>query len=240
MMSMIKRVITYHKVMTLLWVVCMIVGFALISHATIVPVIATNRSNRATSAAVAEYLRQVAELTQDEIDTQFYRAERHNQMLNCVYNFRPILFGELADIPQDYTQILNIGGTMARLVIPAISVDLPILHGTTQETMARGVGHLEGSSLPIGGYGTHSALTTHSGKPTATLFNRLEEIQEGDIFIIYVLDRRLTYEVDRITVIEPNEVWHLRVDPDEDLVTLITCTPIQVNTHRLLVRGRRV
>ena len=102
-----------------------------------------------------------------------------------------------------------------------------------------GVGHLEGTAFPIGGEGTHSVLMTHSGKHHAVLFNRLHELNHGDRFVIYVLDRRLEYEVDSITAILPNETDHLRVEPGADIVTLITCTPINVNTHRLLVRGVR-
>ena len=103
-----------------------------------------------------------------------------------------------------------------------------------------GVGHLEGTAFPIGGDNTHSVLMTHSGKRTARLFSRLHEMDYGDRFVIYVLDRRLVYEVDRITIILPCEIDHLRVQPGEDFVTLITCTPVHVNTHRLLVRGIRV
>ena len=188
-------------------------------------------------AAARTYYQEASQLPQDEIDQHFRRAYEHNEHLR---NLGSQWFGAIAPIPADYTYILNVNGVMARLLIPSIAVDLPVLHTTTPETLARGVGHLEGSSFPIGGYGTHTALTTHSGIPNARLFNRLHELVIGDYFYIYVLNRRLVYRVDSITTILPNEIEALRIDPDADLVTLITCTPITVNTHRLLVRGARV
>ena len=149
-------------------------------------------------------------------------------------------FGHPDVLPDNYEQILNIGGIMARLEIPQIEADLPLLHGTQPEVLARGVGHLEGSSLPIGGYGTHAVFTAHSGMPHARFFSRLHELEIGDNFYVTTLGKRMVYQVDYIKVILPNETWHLNIQPGKDLVTLITCTPIHVNTHRLLVRGVRV
>lgn len=132
------------------------------------------------------------------------------------------------------------GDVMARVQIPAIDVDLPIYHGTEDEVLKRGVGHLYGSSLPVGGAGTHSVLTAHSGLPSATLFTNLNKVEVGDAFSVTVLGETLYYEVDQIVVVEPDVGDELRQIPGEDHVTLITCTPTGVNTHRLLVRGVRV
>ena len=192
-------------------------------------------------AAARTYYTQAQELSQEEIDNHFNRAYEHNRFLYGISKSHPytLLITCRAIVPEDYKDILNVGGVMARLQIPVIGADLPVLHGTDPETMLNGVVHIEGTSFPIGGMGTHSALTAHSGMHNVTLFSRLNEMDIGDVFIISVLDRRLVYVVDYIRVIMPHEISYLRIVPEADLVTLITCTPITVNTHRLLVRGVR-
>ncbi|MFT4259715.1 class C sortase [Microbacterium sp.] len=132
------------------------------------------------------------------------------------------------------------GEVMARITIPDIDVDLPILHGTDDLTLSRGVGHLFGSSLPVGGEGTHSVLTAHTAFVDAMMFDRLTEVQVGDVFFIDVFDERLAYQVDQTQAVLPEEIDDLQLVPGEDYVTLITCTPPAVNTHRLLVRGARI
>lgn len=128
---------------------------------------------------------------------------------------------------------------IGRVIIPKISVDLPIRHGTNDFSLDDGVGHLYGTSLPIGGKGTNSVLAAHRGLPTAMLFTRLDELRKGDIFYLSVLGTTMAYKVDAIWVVKPNDVSHFRIDPDRDRVTLLTCTPYGVNTERLLVRGTR-
>lgn len=132
------------------------------------------------------------------------------------------------------------GGVMARVQIPAIGVDLPVFHGTDENTLASGVGHLFGSALPVGGTGTHSVLTTHSGLVDATLFTHLEKLAEGDVFSVTVLDEQLHYQVREVSAVEPGDTLALRPEPGRDYLTLVTCTPIGVNSHRLLVRGERI
>lgn len=141
-----------------------------------------------------------------------------------------------------YLSLLNFGGDglIGYIRIPRISISLPIYHTTTEAVLARGVGHLEGSALPVGGAGTHSVLSAHRGLPSAALFTDLNLLTEGDHFYIYVLDRTLAYEVDRILEVEPEHTEDLDAVAGEDYVTLVTCTPYGVNTHRLLVRGHRV
>lgn len=131
-------------------------------------------------------------------------------------------------------------GVMGFLTIPRISVSLPIYHGTAPETLERGVGHLQGSALPVGGADTHCVLSAHRGLPSASLFTDLDLLRCGDHFYLHILDRVLAYEVDSILTVEPTRTEELNVLPGQDLVTLVTCTPYGVNTHRLLVRGRRV
>ena len=132
------------------------------------------------------------------------------------------------------------GAPMARIRIPSIDVDLPIYHGTDDATLARGIGHLYGSGLPVGGPSTHAVLTGHSGLPNATLFTHLDEVRKGDLFFIDVAGEELAYRVDQIKVVKPDDGEDLRQVPGHDYVTLLTCTPTGVNTHRLLVRGERV
>lgn len=141
-----------------------------------------------------------------------------------------------------YLSLLNFGGDglIGYIRIPRISVSLPIYHTTAEAVLARGVGHLEGSALPVGGAGTHSVLSAHRGLPSAALFTDLNLLEVGDHFYIYVLDRTLAYEVDQVLEVEPEHTEDLDAVAGEDYVTLVTCTPYGVNTHRLLVRGHRV
>ncbi|MEW6886991.1 class C sortase [Trueperella pyogenes] len=141
-----------------------------------------------------------------------------------------------------YHDLLNTGdnGLMARVQIPTIDVDLPVYHGTDDETLLKGVGHLQGTSLPVGGQGTRTVLTAHRGLATATMFTDLDKVKEGDIFTIAVLNRVYAYRVFETRVIAPDETEVLTADPARDLATLITCTPLGINTHRIAVTGERV
>lgn len=142
----------------------------------------------------------------------------------------------------DYWEMLNASPThtMARLRIPAIDLDLPVYHGTTEQTLLRGIGHLEGTSLPVGGKGTRSVLTGHRGLANATMFTNLDKVGEGDRFSVELLGEVLTYETKSVVVVEPDETEEIRPVPGEDLMTLVTCTPLGLNTHRILVTGERV
>ena len=148
-----------------------------------------------------------------------------------------------ADEPDpEYMAALNIAGdgVMGSVEIPKIDISLPICHTTTEEVLEQAAGHLEGSSLPIGGESTHTVITAHRGLPSAALFTDLDRLEKGDHFLIHVLDETLCYEVDKILTVEPDETDVLAVEEGEDLATLVTCTPYGVNTHRLMVRGHRV
>lgn len=142
----------------------------------------------------------------------------------------------------EYLNILNVrdNGMMGYLQIPKIDVKIPIYHGTSDEVLQKGAGHVEGSSFPVGGDTTHAVLSAHSGLPSARLFTDLNQLQKGDMFYIYILDQVFAYKVDQVLVVEPSNVEALQLQKGEDYVTLVTCTPYAINTHRLLVRGTRV
>lgn len=129
---------------------------------------------------------------------------------------------------------------MGYVEVPKINIKIPIFHTTSEEVLSKGAGHLEGSSLPVGGENTHSVISAHRGLPSASLFTDLDQLEDGDHFLIRVLDQTLCYEVDQIHIVEPENTSDLAVEPGQDLVTLLTCTPYAVNTKRLLVRGHRV
>lgn len=150
--------------------------------------------------------------------------------------------GASSDDSYVYEEILNATGTsfMGRLRYEDLAIDLPVYHGTSEDTLKRGVGHLEGTSLPVGGVGTRSVLTAHRGLPDATLFNDLDQAEVGDTFTVSVLDDVLAYEVVDVEVVEPDETQAILAVPDRDLVTLVTCTPLGINSHRILVTAERV
>ncbi|RSX50005.1 class C sortase [Bifidobacterium callimiconis] len=148
--------------------------------------------------------------------------------------------GEKSAADADYNRLVNIGdGIMGSLTIPSINATMPIYHGTSNEALSSGAGHLYGTSLPVGGTDSHAVLTAHRGLVTADLFTRLDEVRTGDTFAIHVLGNTLNYRVDRISVVDPDDVSQLKITPGEDRVTLVTCTPYGVNTHRLLVSAIR-
>ncbi len=187
--------------------------------------------------AIAGYVEQVADLTPERYKNMWDEAVRYNEELpDDGSRFVP-------DEEDDayYRQILDVTGTgiMGYVQIPSIHVDLPIYHGTESTVLQIAIGHIEGSSLPVGGMGTHCAISGHTGLPSARLFNDIDKLKKGDVFYLQVLDQTLTYEVDQIKVVLPDELDDLAMNPEEDLCTLVTCTPYGLNTHRLLVRGHR-
>jgi len=205
------------------------------------PDVASWWNGRLQRGMVMDYNEEVRRLTYEHIDAQFRRAAEVNADLATLPNAAPLLVAHLATVPDDYMDILYVGGVMARVEIPVIGVNMPVFHTTSTRALDRGIGHLEGTAFPIGGYSTHSVLTAHTGLANARMFSDLEgSVTYGDQFFIDIMGRRLAYEVDQIMIILPHEVESLRVVPGQDLVTLMTCTPYAINSHRLLVRGRRI
>ena len=170
-------------------------------------------------------------------------AQKYNQML-AKENLQLVdAFSQEERKPDStYNHILNMeeSGVMGALEIPKISLYLPIFHGTSQETLEKGIGHMEGSSIPIGGKDTHAVLTGHRGLPSAELFSNLDQLQRNDEFYIHILGKTLAYKVFNVETVLPEETGHLAIAKDQDRVTLVTCTPYGINTHRLLVHAKRV
>ena len=189
---------------------------------------------------IQEYEEKLAAEDEGFYEAEWQKAREYNDNLAGDPVRDPFVPGTGYALPDNYLDCLNIGGVMGYIAIPKIRVRLPIYHGTSEEVLQKGVGHIESTALPIGGDFTHAILTGHRGLPSAKLFTDLDQLKVGDRFYIYVLDEVLAYEVDEIHTVLPDELQNLQTVKGRDLLTLITCTPYAVNTHRLLVRGFRV
>lgn len=212
-----------------------IMGLAMVCY----PIISNHIESSEQESLIKTYESAVNELDDDDKYLEIEKAEKWNEALYTKQSGLP--YGE--DLG-DYSDILSIGeeGLIGSIQIPSISVNMPIYHGTDDKVLSVGAGHLEDTSLPVGGTNTHCVLTGHRGLPSSELFTRLDELQEGDLFFINVLDRTLTYQIDSIQVVYP-EILDQNGFPivlGEDRVTLMTCTPYGINTQRLLVSGHRV
>lgn len=194
----------------------------------------SNYINELHSSHVIQQLEQdLGARADEELALHRERAKAYNNSLRSV--------GEGSEAPYDYNEILNFpGGIMGYIDIPKIHVHLPIYHGTGEDVLSKGVGHLPDTAFPIGGSGNHSVLTGHTGLPSAKLFTDLTKLAEGDLFYIHILEEVLTYEVDQIKIVLPSKADDLLPAAGKDYCTLVTCTPYGVNSHRLLVRGIRV
>lgn len=190
------------------------------------------------SRAIASYVEQVEQMDTSAYEKVWNDAVAYNQTLPGKAGRYTMSEEELAE----YESLLNISGTgiMGYIEIPSIDCSLPIYHTTKESVLQIAVGHIEGTSLPTGGIGTHCVLSGHRGLPSAHLFTDLDRMVEGDLFILQILNETLTYEVDQVRIVEPYEMDALEIDPNMDYCTLTTCTPYGINSHRLLVRGHRV
>ena len=210
-----------------------LVGLSVMLYPTVSDYI--NQKNQ--SRAVASYSEEVENLSDVDYQAYFDAADDYNRRLAET----PDAFYRPEEV-SGYTDTLDVSGTgiMGYITISKIGVELPIYHGTSDGVLQVAAGHLEGSSLPVGGAGTHAVISAHRGLPSAKLFTNLDELEAGDTFTITVLDRVLTYEVDQISIVLPTETDLLQPVEGKDYVTLMTCTPYGINTHRLLVRGKRI
>ena len=190
------------------------------------------------SQAIATYADSVEKMDEQDYEKLWDAAVSYNQKLFQSGHG----LGLKDEEKEEYNELLDVSGTgiMSYVEIPKIKCSLPIYHGTDEGVLQIAVGHIEGSSLPVGGLNTHCVLSGHRGLPSAKLFSSLDKLEEGDIFMIRTLDQTLTYEVDHISIVLPDEVEDLKIEEGRDLCTLVTCTPYGINTHRLLVRGHRV
>ena len=189
----------------------------------------------------ASYHQKASNLSIEEKEKLITEAREYNESLNSEKVEDPFIPGSGRAIPANYTEILNTeDGIMGYVDIPNIKVYLPIRHGSEEEILTKGAGHIEQTHIPVGGKGNLSVVTAHTGFTGADMFNRLIEVDKGDIFMIHVLGETITYEVDDISVIEPEEIEKLMTVKDKDYIILLTCTPYGINSHRLAVRGERI
>lgn len=207
-------------------------GIALFSY----PAVSNWINTRIAFNVIGTYQEAIEELSDDEIESRKAAAKKYNESLSNGREYVPYDDDE----ERSSIDILDAGEMLGYLEIPKISVSIPIYEGTSATVLQKGAGHVINTSLPVGGKGSHVALSAHRGLPEAKLFTDLDKLELGDYFYLYVMDETLAYEVDRIEVIEPYIGDELDIEKDKDLVTLITCTPLGVNSHRLLVRGVRV
>ena len=218
---------------TILLILVLVVGLSLILY----PTIANWWNSFHQSRAIADYDAILSEMKEEDYTHLFEAAMAYNEQLRQL-KF-PLMYYD--QVP-GYDDLLDITGTgiMGYIDIPSIQVELPIYHGTSEGVLQIAAGHVEGSSLPTGGENTHCVISAHRGLPSARLFTDLDKMQIGDTFTLSVVDRILTYEVDQIRIVEPQNTSDLMIEEGKDLCTLVTCTPYGINTHRMLVRGHRV
>ena len=219
---------------TVLLLVTLMIGISLLLY----PTISDYWNSFHQSRAIAGYAEAVAEMDTVDYEKIWNDAVKYNKELQTRSNHWFLT----EEQQEEYESMLNVSdnGIMGYIEIPSIKVSLPIYHGVDESILQVAIGHIEGSSLPVGGKGSHCVISGHRGLPSAKLFTDLDQLAEGDIFMLRVLDETLTYEVDQILIVEPNDMSSLEFDEEKDYCTLVTCTPYGINSHRLLVRGHRV
>lgn len=222
------------RIINLVLIGVMVLGILIVAY----PTISDWWNSYHQSRVIAGYTEKVAAMDTGDADRMLKEAEEYNAALIDKE-------GRFAPSEEDlayYNSILDVTGTgiMGYVEIPKLHISFPIYHGSEDTVLQIAIGHLEGTSFPVGGTGTHAALTGHRGLPSARLFTDIDQLVDGDHFMVHVLNRTVTYEVDQIHIVLPEEMEDLAIDPEKDYCTLITCTPYGINSHRLLVRGRRV
>lgn len=232
-----KKASKKNRITAILLVAVLLAGLSLLLY----PLVSNYWNSIHQSQAIAAYMDDVSELDDSTYDALWEEAQGYNaSLLEDENRFFPD-----EEEQQQYEQLLRISddginGIIGYIEIPNIDVTLPIYHGTSEEILQVAIGHIEGSSLPVGGLSTHCVISGHRGLPSSRLFTDIDRLSKGDIFTLLVLDEALTYEVDQIRIVEPDDISLLEIKEGEDLCTLVTCTPYGVNSHRLLVRGHRV
>ena len=223
-----------NKITTWILVLALLAGLSLLLY----PTVSDYWNSLHASQAVATYAEDVKSIDKTQYDELLAAAHSYNESLHTRTNDFYLTDEQQAA----YDTLLNIGqtGIMGYIEIPVIKLSLPIYHGTRDSVLQIAVGHLDWTFLPVGGTGTHCVLSGHRGLPSAKLFTNLDQMKTGDTFVIRVLDEVLTYEVDQILIVEPNNTSALTIEAGKDLCTLVTCTPYGINSHRLLIRGHRV
>ena len=207
---------------------------------TIYPLISQWYYRIDSSKDIEEFDTAQKELDDAEIEKRIQLAKAYNSTLSPTSVKDPFSKKEKEEGIKEYAKMLQLGELIGHIEIPKIAEDLPIYAGTSDEILQKGAGHLEGTSLPVGGEGTHTVITAHRGLPNATLFRNLDQLTYGDVFYIHNVAGTLAYEVDKLEVIEPTDIDKVLVKDDSDIATLLTCTPYMINSHRLLVTGHRI
>ena len=222
------------KIGTIILIIICFVGLC----ALLYPTVANYWNANLRSRDLNDYVAELANVSEEDYQKYWQEAIQFNEDMKAA----SYPFTLPGDLQERYEQCLNINGSgiMGYIEVPKIDVSLPLYHGTSNSVLSIAIGHLEWTSLPTGGEGTHCCVSGHRGLASAKLFTDLDRLREGDQFTLNILDEVLTYEVDQIRTVLPHELSDLAVDPDRDYCTMITCTPYGINTHRLLVRGHRV
>lgn len=226
------------KVLKGLIVIGYLIGFSVLLY----PTISNFINERNASRVISNYDDSTVHLSDIERETMLDLARKYNSGISDMNMIDPFSKNQSMNKDSLYEGLLDVNGVgmMGYLRIPTIHLELPIYHGTSESVLQVGIGHLENSSLPVGGNSTHAVLTSHRGLPSAKLFSELDQLTKGDVFYIKVLGETLAYQVNQILTVLPNEMESLNIVKNKDYVTLVTCTPYAVNTHRLLVRGTRI
>ncbi|MBR3767915.1 MAG: class C sortase [Clostridia bacterium] len=219
---------------TVLLIIIFIVGMVLLLY----PTLSNWWNEQHQSRAIASYSETIEKLDKSKIDEFITGAREFNQIIKSKRGLPSLTEDEM----KIYNSVLDITntGVMAYIEIPTIDVSLPVYHSVSDDVLQVAVGHIEWSSLPIGGESTHCVLSGHRGLPSAKLFTNLDRLVIGDIFMLHILDTTITYQVDQVLIVEPEDISTLKIDEGKDLCTLVTCTPYGINSHRLLVRGTRI
>lgn len=222
------------KKVTIILLVSFFIGLSVLLY----PTISSFWNSKTQSEAIVDYEKMLATFKPEDYTAVFDAADEYNAKLTSL-DF-PLI--DYAEIEETYWKTLDISGTgmMGYVSIPKISQELPIYHGTSDEVLSNAVGHLQGTSLPVGGEDTHCVLSAHRGLPTATLFTYLDRMEIGDTFSFTILDRTITYQVDQIRIVDPDDTELIQLVKGKDYCTLLTCTPYGINTQRLLVRGHQI
>jgi len=218
------------------WILISFVLFAVAGVLLAYPLVSTIINSKYHSDIETAYTTAIEDSNADELEQQRQAAQQYNAMLSGA----AITEGGASAPPLAYAQQLTVGGVMAYVDIPPIGVYLPVQHGTDADTLEKSVGHVVGTSLPVGGSSTHAVLSAHSGMANSKLFSDIDQLAADDMFYIHVLGEALAYKVDAINTVLPTDTSLLQIEDGKDYVTLVTCTPFGVNTHRLLVRGHRI
>lgn len=218
---------------TLIMVLLFFMGLLILLY----PSISDFYNEKRQSKVIVDYESLLEKLEIEDYAELFKEADEYNQKLAS--SKYPFIYYKKID---NYNKILNVNsdGMIGYISIDKIKVELPIYHGTSEQVLSVAAGHLEGSSLPVGGTGTHAVLSAHRGLPTSKLFTDLDKLEIGDTFTVTVLDRLMTYQIDQIEIVEPADIEKLKINPNQDYLTLMTCTPYGINSHRMLVRGKRI